>query len=215
MDANAQWSKLAVELGFQLKREIRPFVELPSLHKMAERAMKKGDLKNAERLLKNPMITKLMSSNFIGSATGLYGGYEFAVFRSTHSGTPSPNPAYYINIVLLFKEKCRLGLEIQKNDIFSKIKKAIGLGSYVKIAENHMLNEKVSIKANLKDQARKLLSNKLLQDKLLNLYLFSNTFEISDRDIRYSERGEIIDKDKAIKIMDMMVEAAKNFPVKG
>jgi len=66
----------------------------------------------------------------------------------------------------------------------------------------------------MKDQARDLLSNKLLQDKLLNLYLFSNTFEISDRDIRYSERGTIIDKDKAIKIMDMMTEGAKSFPVK-
>ncbi len=214
MDINAQWAKLANDLGFQLKREIRPFVELPSLHKMAARALKTGDLHNAEKLLQHPMIADILSKTFVGSASGVYRGYEFAVFRSTHTGTPSPNPAYYVNIVLLFKEKYQLGLEIHQNGILSKIKKAIGLGSYVSIPENDLFNKKTAIKANMKDQARNLLSDKLLQDKLLNLYLFSNTFEISDRDIRYSERGTIIDKDKAIKIMDMMTEAAKSFPVK-
>ncbi len=214
MDINAQWKKLAGELGFQLKRKIRPFVELPSLHKMAAHAVKTGNLHNAEKLLEHPMIADILSKTFVGSATGIYRSYEFAVFRSTHTGTPAPNPAYYVNIVLLFKEKYQLGLEICHNGILSKIRKAIGLGSYVRIPENDMLDKMIAIKANMKDQARNLLSDKLLQDKLLNLYRFSNTFEISDRDIRYSERGTIIDKDKAIKIMDLMAEVAGNFAAK-
>ena len=40
----------------------------------------------------------------------------------------------------------------------------------------------------------------------------STSFEITDRDIRYSERGTIIDKEKATKIMDMMTEVASEFP---
>lgn len=38
------WNRLASELGFELKQEIRPLVELPSLHKMAAHAVKKGDI---------------------------------------------------------------------------------------------------------------------------------------------------------------------------
>ena len=214
MDINLQWKKLADELGFQLKHKIRPFVELPSLHKMAARAVKTGNLHKAESLLEHPMITDILSKTFAGSAIGIYRSYEFAVFRSTHTGTPAPNPAYYVNIVLLLKQKHKLGLEICYNDILSKIKKAIGIGSYVRIPENDKLDRMIAIKANLKNRAKKILSDKLFQDNLLNLYRFSNTFEISDRDIRYSERGTIIDKDRAIKIMGMMAEVAVTFDTK-
>ena len=48
VDIAEQWQRLAIELGFQLKHEIRPLVELPSLHKLAARALKKGNLKQAE-----------------------------------------------------------------------------------------------------------------------------------------------------------------------
>jgi hypothetical protein len=213
MDLNTQWNKLAIELGFQLSPKIRPFVELPSLHKMAARAVKRGDLHRAEKLLEHPAISNLLSKAFVGSATGIYRSYEFAVFRSTLGGDRGSNPAY-VNIVLIFKTKYQLGLEIWRNSILSKIKKAIGVGSYVKIPENEMLDKLIAVTANLKDQARILLSDRLLQDKLLDLYRFSNTFEISDRDIRYSERGTIMGKDRAIEIMDLMTDFADVFATK-
>ena len=49
----------------------------------------------------------------------------------------------------------------------------------------------------------------MLQDKLISLYEFSRSFNISDRAIRYDERGTIISKDNAMKIMDLMVDAAE------
>jgi hypothetical protein len=214
MDIATRWNKLAMELGFQLKHEIRPFVELPSLHKMAAKAVKAGNLHNAEKLLEHPMIADMLSKTFVGSATGIYRGFEFALFRSTHTGTPAPNPAYFVTIVLLFKEEYRYGIEIDHNDTLSKIKKTIGIGSYVRVPENRRLDNMIAVKARMKDQMRKILANKKLQDNLLNLYQFSNSFEITDRDIRYNERGTIIEKDHALKVMDLMTKVAEVFPSK-
>jgi hypothetical protein len=77
-----------------------------------------------------------------------------------------------------------------------------------------MLDKMIAVKARMKDQVRNILTDKILQDNLLNLYQFSNSFEISDRDIRYSERGTIIGKDQAIKVMDLMMDVAELFSSK-
>ena len=79
---------------------------------------------------------------------------------------------------------------------------------------NDTLAQMIAVKANVKNQAQILLSDQLLQDKLLKLFRFSDTFEISDRDTRYSERGTIITKERATKIMDLMADVADVFAKK-
>ncbi len=210
MDMKEQWDKLSIELGFELKQEIRPLIELPSLHKMAAHAVKKGDIQRAEKLLKHPMIMKLLSKTFAGSATGEYHGFEFAVFPSSIS-SDSSKPTYFVNIVLLFKQAYPFGLEIFHNSLISKIGKAIMPGSYVGIPNNITLNNAIAVKAKNKNQVLSILSDKMLQDKLLKLYEFSKRFNISDHAIRYDKRGAIIAKDDALKVMDLMVDAAGKF----
>jgi hypothetical protein len=211
MEIDMEWNKLAIELDFQLKHEIRPLVELPSLHKMGAHAVKTGDIHKAKKILEHPMVAEILSKAFVGSATGVYRGYECAVFRSCND-KDSSYPVYYVNVVLVFKEKYRFGLEISKNGFLSKIGKLIRPGAYVKIPENSLLDRTIVVKAKNKEAVQRLVSNRSLQEKLFNLYVFSNSFEITDRDIRYSERGTIIDKEKATKVMDMMTEVASEFP---
>lgn len=209
MDMKEQWNRLAIELGFELKQEIRPLVELPSLHKMAAHAVKKGDIQRAEKYLEHPMMKELLSKTFTGSATGKYRGFEFAVFPSTISSGSSSKSTYFVNVVLLFKQEYTFGLEIFHNSLISKIGKAIMPGSYVGIPNNITLNNAIAVKAKNKNQVLSLLSDKMLQNKLINLYDFSKSFNISDRAIRYDDRGTIISKDNAMKIMDLMVDAAE------
>ena len=210
MDMKEQWTRLAIELGFELKQEIRPLVELPSLHKLAAHAVKKGDIQKAEKVLKHPMIMKLLSETFTGSATGKYHGFEFAVFPGAIS-TDSSSTTYVVNIVLLFKRAYPFGLEIFHSGLFTKLGKAIMPGSYVKIPDNVIIDKVIAVKAKNRDQVRGLLSDKVLQDKLLNLYEFSKSFNISDHAIRYDQGGAIISKDDALKIMDLMADAAERF----
>ncbi len=210
MDMKEQWNRLSIELGFELKQEIRPLVELPSLHKMAAHAVKKGDIQRAEKLLEHPMMKKLLSKTFAGSATGEYHGFEFAVFPSTIS-TGSSKPRYFVNVVLLFKREFPFELEIYHNSLMSKIGKVLMPGSYVEIPDNVILNKIIAVKTKNKNQVLSLLSDKKLQDKLQNLYEFSKGFNISDRAIRYDKLGAIIAKDDALKIMDLMVDVAEKF----
>ena len=211
MDMKEQWTRLAIELGFDFKQEVRPLVELPSLHKMAARAVKKGDVQQAENFLQHPMMKDLLSRTFTGSATGKYRDFEFAVFPSTISSGDSSKSTYYVNIVLLFKRDFAFGLEVFANSFFSQIGKAIMPGSYVKIPGNDIFNKVITVKAKDKDKAFILLSDRKLQDKLIKLYEFSKRINISDLAIRYDERGSIITKDRANKIMNLMVDAAEKF----
>ncbi len=213
MDMKEQWNRLAIELGFELKQEIRPLVELPSLHKMAARAVKKGDIQRAEKFLTHPMMVALLSKTFTGSATGKYRGFEFAIFPSTVSSGSSAKSTYFVNVVLLFMREYPFGLEIFSNSLFSQIGKAIMPGSYVKIPDNGIFNKVITVKAKNKGSVLTLLSDKMLQDKLIMLYEFSKSFNISDHAIRYDERGAVITKDKALKIMNLMADAAEKFSV--
>ena len=210
MEVKEQWQRLAIELGFELKNEIRPRVELPSLHKMAAKALKKGNLRQAEQILETPLFKEVFKKVFIGSATGFYRDYEFAVFRST-SDTDSSNPVYYVNMVLMFKQSLELGLDIRQAGSLSKIGKALFAGKFVKIPNNPELDALAAVQAKDKDRAGRLLSDSGLQEKLLALYRFSHRFMITDEAIRWDERGTIIQKDRALKIMDMMAETAQKF----
>lgn len=205
-----QWKRLAVDLGFEFKHEIRPHVELPSLHKMAAHAVKKGDIERAEKLLKHPMMKELLSKTFTGSATGKYDDFEFALFPSTIS-TASSNPTYYINVVLLFEKKLSFGLEIFHNGIISGLVKLIAPAAYVKIDDNTIFNKLIAVKAKRKDQACAFLSDKELQGRLIKLFEFSRSFNISDSAIRYDKGGTIISKAEALKVMDLMVDVAERF----
>ena len=150
----------------------------------------------------------MLISNFPGSAKGIYRGYEFALFPNTASGS---KPAYYVNIILLFQKQFQMGMEIQNSTFLTRVKKTLGLGSYLKEFGNEHLGKMIAIQANRKDQVLNLLAHKSVQDSLLNLYNFSNSFEISDRDIRYTEPNAIIERDRALQVMDSMVEAAISF----
>ena len=211
MDLKEQWTRLAIELGFDFKQEIRPLIELPSLHKMAAKAVKKGDIQRAEDFLKHPMIKDLLSKTFTGSATGKYRDFKFAVFPSTISSGDSSKSTYYVNIVLLFEREFAFGLEVFANSFFSQIGRAVMPGSYVNIPGNNIFKKLMTVKAKDKDKVLILLSDKKLQDNLIKLFKFSKRFNISDPAIRYDEPGSIITKDRANTIMDLMVDAAENF----
>ncbi len=208
MDIREKWNRLAIELGFQLQREIRPYVEMPSLHKMAAQAVKKGDMDKADKLLVHPLIQKMLNKVFIGSACGFYRDYEFALFRSTSSSGNKGTAVYYVNIVLVFPGSLRLGLEVSSSGVGSKIGKILFGGRYQKIPGNPDLDRLIAVKVRDRDRGAAMLSSTDLQEKLRVLYEFSSGFEIADRDIRYSERGHIVDKDKALMLMDMMADVA-------
>ena len=209
VDIKEQWQRLAIELGFQLKHEIRPQVELPSLHKLAAKAIKKGNMKDAEKFLETPMIKELLAKIFIGSATGIYRDFEFALFRSSISAPPS-EPAYYVNIVLMLKNNLQLGLDIQYAGLASKFGKKLMPGKYIRNSGNSDIDNFVAIQAKDRNRARNLLSVNGLSHRLSHLFRFSKRFIISDSSIRYDERGQFIEKENALKIMDMMVEVAGN-----
>ena len=132
MDIQQEWQKLAVELGFEFRKEIRTYVELPSLHHLAARAVRTGDIRQVEAALANPMIKSLMEKTFLGAAAGLYRGFEFSLFRNTTAETSS-HPAYYVNAVLVFKGDLAMGLDIQGGSLGGRLGKALFFGTLHKI----------------------------------------------------------------------------------
>ena len=208
MEHTEQWQALANMLGFRFTQKVRPFVELPSLHKLAARAARTGDLQRAERLLSHPAVASVLSRNFPGSATGVLRGWEFALFPSTYAGTPAVFPAYYANVVLVFGKDLGLGMAIRGSGAWAWILRTVGMGSLIRFPENPDLDRLVQVRAGRRDQATALLSRPPLQDALVTLYRFSHGFEISDRDIRYAERGAIFTWERAREIMDRMADAA-------
>ena len=67
----------------------------------------------------------------------------------------------------------------------------------------------MSVKARDKDRARALLSSAKAQDRLIKLYHWSKNFYFGDRDLRWHERGEIISRDRALTLMNLMADAAE------
>lgn len=208
MDITEQWQLLAVELGLEFRHEIRPRIELPSMHKMAAKALKKGNLAQAEHLFENPMMKKLLSKVFIGTATGYYRGFECAVFRSTIAAEVATNPAYFVNIVLMLPKDLGMGLDIKSAGLLNKIS-GLFSGKRIGFPNHPELNAMVSVEAGNKKAAQKLFAQKRLPETLRAMYAFSNRFTIWDESIRYDERGKIIARDRALEIMDLMVETAK------
>ena len=54
MDIKQQWQKLAQDLELDFGEDLRPTIELPSMHFMAAKALKSGKLSQSEAILSNP-----------------------------------------------------------------------------------------------------------------------------------------------------------------
>ncbi|MFH2002610.1 MAG: hypothetical protein ABIK28_23265 [Planctomycetota bacterium] len=211
MDVHDQWNGLAEELGFKLSYEVRSHVELPMLHRSAAVAVRKGKIHRAERMLKHPIMMDSLTKTYAGSASGFYRDFEFAIFRSSPAAQAS-KPVYDVNIVLLLRSELMFGLEIKRTHFLTPIIRTLFPGSYVRIPGNRKLDRIVAVKARDKTEIRKILPDTSWQEKLLNLFRFSRNFLLTDRTIRFSERAGIIKSERAIKIMDLMVDVAEFFP---
>ena len=126
----------------------------------------------------------MLGKSFIGSATGFYKNFEFAVFRSSIA-TSSTKPVYYVNVVLMIKDNLQLGLDIRKAGVTSKIGKIFLPGKYVRNFGEPELDAVIAIQAKDKDRVEALFLGTGLVDCLLRLYRFSNRFTVSDTSIRY------------------------------
>lgn len=211
MDIHEQWNGLAEELGFKLSYEVRSHIELPSLHKSAAHAVKKGRVHRAEKMLKHPIMMDSLTRTYAGSASGFYRDFEFAIFRSSPSAQSS-KPVFDVNIVLLLKSDLMFGLEIERATMMARLARIFLSSSYVRIPGNRTLDRLITVKARVKPDIKKLLAGSSYQQKLQEMFTVSRSFQINDRTIRFSERAPIIKSERAIEIMDLMVDAAEYLP---
>lgn len=211
MDVREEWRRLAQDMNFEFKEGIRAFLESPSLQRIAASELNSKQVQKASQFLSNPMVQSLLSKIFIGAATGFYRDFEFALLRTTRSSGSGGSQIHYVAISLLFKKDLRSDLEITKAGAFSGLWKKLLKNSYVRIRRNPELDRLITVKAKNKSQAEVLLSSQGVQESLKRLYEFSDDFKITDHGIRYEERGEIIEKERAVEIMEIMVDAAVKF----
>ena len=115
---------------------------------------------------------------------------------------------FFINIVLVFREELGIGLQMTSSDLISSwLGKLLLKSAYLDIG----LIKKVRIKTKDKQNTKEILNKKELQESLSRLYQFSENMFISDRDIRFHDCGTIIEKEKALGIMDLMADVARQF----
>ncbi|MCP4214319.1 MAG: hypothetical protein GY765_06665 [bacterium] len=211
MSIKEQWQLLAEEIGFKFYEGIEALIESPVMMDIARMEFpdKVRDIEQVSAMLGNPMVKKMLSTVFLGIATGSYKEFDFFVYRSrTSSGSNSAS--YYFNVVLIFKKSYKLGMEITSAGFFSSLGKKLFSKSYIRIP-NAPLDPMVVIKGENRQQIEVLLSHSPLQEQLVNLYSHSRDFKVTDSGIRYKTGGQIRPKEFTLSIMDKMVEAAKHF----
>lgn len=208
MGSKEKWQQLAVELGFEFKTGIRAFLESPTVLKLFEGRQ----LPKNPALLQNPMVQMMIEKVFMGTVTGFYRKFEFYLLRGSKgsSSTGGGKQIYYVSVVLLFKNPLGTGLEIRPASFFSSIGKMLMPRKYLKIP-NKELEQLITAKGKNKNQISVHLYDPKFQEMLLKLFRFSKDFKITDEGIRYEQDSDIIDKNHALEVMDLMATAAEYF----
>jgi hypothetical protein len=207
------WRKLTAELGFEFKEGISAFLDSPTLRRIAAEEMNQKDIRQAESMLRNPMVQTILAKVFMGTASGRYRDYEYALFHSSSRGGSGSRSRYteYVNIALFFPKDLRCDLLIEKAGPLARLARLLGAGKYMKIPNNEGLNHLLIVKAADKNQAKVILAERAVQEQLAKLYAYSNGFKVTDHGIRYKETGGLIGKAEATEIMDIMADAADRF----
>ena len=213
MTRKDEWLQLSAELGFEFKDGVNPFLDSPTLRRFAAEEMNQKDLRQAENLLRNPMVQTILAKIFMGTASGRYRDYEYALFHSSSKGGSESHSSYteYVNIALFFPKDLRCDLTIEKAGRLVGLKRLFFAGKYMKIPNNEGLNHLVTVKATDKNQAKVILGERAIQEQLARLYGYSNGFKVTDHGIRFKEVGGIISKARAVEIMNIMADAADRF----
>ena len=210
MSIKDEWIALAGELGFEFKEGLRAFTEPKTLYLIAQKEMKVKNVEQAQKFLNHPMVQTLMSKVFMGAAAGRYRDFDFVLLRSSSSsGSSSRN--HYVNVALFFNTDLRCDLEIEKGGFWSRLGRKFFSGSYVKLPNNPKMESDLSIMAKDTGQAQVLLTDSRIQAAVANLFAASSGFKITDYGIRHKEKGDIIDKTRALELMDVMAESARAF----
>jgi ribosomal protein L30E len=213
MSRKDEWQNLTSELGFEFKEGVNAFLDSPTLRRAAAEEMNQKDIRQAESMLRNPMVQAILAKIFMGAALGRYRDFEFALFHSSSRGGSSSRSSYteYVNIALFFPKDLRCDLLIEKAGMLAGLKRLLFSGKYIKIPNNEGLNHLVTVKTTDKSQAKVILAERSVQEQLARLFAYSTGFKVTDYGIRYKEVGGIIGKAKALEIMDIMAEAADRF----
>lgn len=205
-----EWEQLARELDLEFKEGLTALFESPSLQAIAGAELGMQNIEKLEQWLKNPLLKKLAEKAFEGAITGQYRSFEVALFRGSQS--TKSGKIYHVNVSLFFKQRYNHGMKISAHDFFSRIGKKIFSGSYV-LPQGHRseFNDLICVKAGNKGHVQMLLSDGRIQDRLIELFMFSKNFTIDDIGIRYREYGQIIAAEQARLILDMMSSVAETF----
>lgn len=212
MDIREQWRSLANEIGFTFKEGIDAFIESPTLAAMAATQIGTGDFEKAKAMLSNPLVKGILDSLFIGTITGSFGGYECTLFRgsdsSSHSGS-STGRIYHVNIALLFRQSLNWGLDITRAGFGAAIAKKLFKKNYLMIPDDKELDRMISIKAAKREPVQLFLTNTKVREQLKKLFSLSGEYHITDHGIRYKVKGEIIGKDEALRILQILSGCAE------
>ena len=72
MSRKDDWRKLTAELGFEFKEGVNAFLDSPTLRRFAAEEMNQKDIRQAESMLRNPMVQTILAKVFMGTASGRY-----------------------------------------------------------------------------------------------------------------------------------------------
>ena len=211
VDIKEEYKALASHLGIEFKEGVEAFFQSPSLKLMAAGELGAGDLEKAQQFLNNPLIRKMVSKVFMGAATGFYRDYEFAIYRSSTGSGKNSRPVYHANVNLLFPKDLRCGLDIFRRTWMTGIGEFLRPSKYVKIQDDPELCRLAAVRAENKAQAGIFMGSRALRERLAALYRYAPGFTVTDHGIRYKEPGHIMDRQRTVEVMDLLVEAALKF----
>lgn len=208
MSRREQWEQLSQELGFEFKRGARSFLESPAGRREMEARFADGEIPAANiEILDHPIVRSLIELVFEGAATGEYRGFEFSLYPTSQrpsEGSTTP----YANVTLLFGKVYDLDLSIYHETFFSRVGKVL-LGTQDVQLGNPELDKLIMIKGKNELLVKDLLEAPAVQQALLEMYRMSTQFEIRDYGIFHKEVASVITRDRAIALMDKMVDVAE------
>jgi hypothetical protein len=212
MSRREQWEQLSQELGFEFKRGIRGFLESAAGRRELDERIASGEFpKGGLALLDNPIVRTMLELLFDGVGAGTHRGYEFNVFSSTHQTTSSGSSTLYANVTMFFPKSYDLELVIYNETFLSRVGKALFFQQDVQLG-NPELDKLIMIKGRQDLVVRDLLESPDVQRELLTMYRMSTGFEVRDYGIKHKEAEGIITRERAVSLMDRMVDVAESLP---
>jgi hypothetical protein len=201
MGRRERWAALAAELDFEFKVGVRAFLQSAAGRRELEERAKRGEIPSADlTFLENPLIMKMIELIFDGAIVGTHREHEFTLFPASQARTSRSGSTRYSTVTTFFKES--YALEVGKILFFLQ---DIQLGEA-------QLDKLVMIKGNDELAVKRLLDSRRVRDQLISMYTESSGFTIRDFGIKHQEVAEVISRDRALHLMDQMVDLAEALP---